>query len=142
MPVDAVLQPLQRRLREVLAHRQRVDVAEPTVIEIARRGMVHRMRALPVGVRRHRQHAQARAHEVGGLAGLEERAVAAVVLNDEQPDQHEAGRHRQQERHPVGKAQAGVHQPPAGHEERQRARELPDATGEIRVAEWRQASAP
>ena len=56
----------QRRLREVLAHRQRVDVAEATMVEVARSGMVHRVRALPVCVRRHRQHAQARANEVGG----------------------------------------------------------------------------
>ena len=48
MAVDAGIQASAPGLREVFAHGQRVDVAEPAVIEVAGPRMVDRMGALPV----------------------------------------------------------------------------------------------
>ena len=56
VPVDAVTQPPPSRTRQVLMHGQRVDVADPTAIEVARCRVVKGVFASPKIVRRERQH--------------------------------------------------------------------------------------
>ena len=105
------------RLRYSL-HRERVDVAQAADVEVAGGGVMDRVRLAPVVIRHQREHAEHGADEVVEPLGPEERAVAAVVLEHEEPDQHEGGGHREQERQPVADLEAPEHrEPERGQEE-------------------------
>ena len=51
------------------------------------------MRPLPAVVGRNRQEAQGAAEPIVALTGGEERAVSAIVLDDEKPDEEATGQH-------------------------------------------------
>ena len=82
---------------------------------------------LPVAVGKERDHAERRADHVVGLARGEERAVAAVVLDDEEPD--EEARHRQGEQQRPAVVPAPEHrlrhEGPEQHERHRGVHQLP-----------------
>ena len=94
MAVQPILQAAPARQRQIFAHRQRVDVADAAALEIAGGGMMHGMRAPPEIVGRQGEHAEHAADPVIGQAMAEERAMAAIVLDHEQPHQEAGGRQR------------------------------------------------
>ena len=115
--IEPVLEPPPPGQGEVFVDREGVDVAEAAVLEIARGGVVNRVGPLPVVVGRQREDAEQRAGDVRRGRGAEERAVPAVVLDDEEPHLHEGGRNGQGECEPVGDSKAQVHQDPDPHEQ-------------------------
>ena len=142
MAVHAVLEPLPAREREVLVHGQRVDIAEPAMLEVAGGSVVHRVGLLPVVIRRQRDDAEDRAHDVRRAGRPEERPMSAVVLEDEQPDQEKRGRHREQQGEPIPDPQTHVHQRPRTGEQHRRTHQLPDAAFDVRVLVGRQTRTP
>ena len=66
----------------------------------------------PVGVGGQRQHADDAAETVVGTAGLKERAVAAIMLNDEQANQEPRRGNRKQQSQPVADAKGKPHRQP------------------------------
>src|SRR6185437_1204072 len=91
MPVNAVLEALPAGASQVLLHRQRVDIAESPVLEVAGRGVMQGVRLLPVVVRRQREHAQDGADGVRQPGRSEEGGVPAIMLDNEKPHQGECG---------------------------------------------------
>ena len=81
----------------------------------------------PVSVGGQRQHADDPAEPVVGAPGMEERAVAAIVLDHEQADQETGRGHRQQQGQPVADAKAEPHRQPERRERCRRQRELGQA---------------
>ena len=81
----------------ILADAHGDDVPDPATVQVAGRGMVNGMRASPVGIR-HQRHDTEHAADgvVQALAG-EERAMATVMLKDEQPNVEPCDRERQQQ---------------------------------------------
>src|SRR6185437_11240216 len=59
------------------------------------------MARAPESIRRQRQHAKRPAEQVVGAARLEERAVTAVVLEHEQPNEQDSRRHGEGDRRPA-----------------------------------------
>jgi hypothetical protein len=100
MTVQPVFQAAPARQRQIFFHRQRIDVADAAAFEIAGAGMMNGMAAAPEIVGRAGQDAERAADPVIDRFVAEERAVAAIVLNHEQPHQEAGGRHRQQQRQP------------------------------------------
>jgi hypothetical protein len=76
---------------------------------------MQRVGALPPGVRREGEHAEQAAQPVIGPARVEERAVAAIVLEHEQSQKQRGRRYREQERCPNLVMDADEH----GSEQRQ-----------------------
>jgi len=64
MTVETVLQPTPARARAIFSHRQRVDVAEATAVEIAGGGMVDSVRTAPEVVWCQREHTDGTADPV------------------------------------------------------------------------------
>ena len=87
--------PLQRRSRLVFRNGQRIHVANATLVEVARSGMVNRMGAPPKIIRRKGQHTQRAANELIASAGWPKRSVATIVLDDEHADQKATRRQAQ-----------------------------------------------
>ena len=75
----------------VLVDRERLDVADPAAVEVARGRVMDRVLAPPHRERRADEDAEGRAEERVVALRLEERAVRAVVEDDEHAQQ-EAGR--------------------------------------------------
>ena len=134
--VHSILEAPPPASRAVLVNRQRVDVAEPPMVQIPGGGVMNRVGLLPVVIRREREHAQDGAHHVGQALRREEGPVPAVVLEDEQPDEEKGFRYRQRQRKRVAHAQTPVHQRPSGEEQAERAQQLPEALAETRPAVW------
>jgi hypothetical protein len=70
----------------------------------------------PVAVGGEGQHADGAAEPVVGGAAAQERAVAAVVLDHEQPHEQAGRGHGQEQGEPVGVLDAEQHQRPQGRE--------------------------
>ena len=94
---QAVHGPAGPVLLPVFPDRQGGQVAGAALVEIAGGGMMHRMVLAPDIIGRQRQDTQQPADPVAQPAVLEERAVAAIVLDHEQA--HQKGRIRQCQRH-------------------------------------------
>jgi len=131
--LQAIESAAPRRQALVLAHGQRVDVARAPPVQMAGSGVVHGMGAPPVAVGREGQHAEHPAEPVVGAPPAKERAVAAVVLNHEQPHDEPGRGNREQQAEPVGVAQAEQHQEPQGHERHPGDGKLGQAAPEARL---------
>jgi hypothetical protein len=92
--------------REILADRERGNVADAAAVEVARAGVMHGMAAPPMIVGCQRQHADDAAGPVVGLPLAEECAVPAIVLDHEEPHQEAGGGHGNGKAEPVAPAQA------------------------------------
>ena len=88
-----------------------IDVgAGIALVEIVPDGVVAGMLAPPVGIGREREHAAKRPTRLFALRRAKERAVAAIVLDDEDAHQKRAGRYGERERQPIGNLKRPVHQ--------------------------------
>jgi hypothetical protein len=97
MPVQSIKDLTPSGPREKLTHAQRVDVAKTPVIEITRTRMMTCMITSPVIIRRQGYDADRAADPIVRKTPVEERPVAAVVLDHEESDeQARRGRRRQQ----------------------------------------------
>ena len=119
MARQAVEQALPGRQREILAHREagRIDVgAAAAAVEVVPVGVMQAVLAaqLANGVSVIRLHSPAD-QRIGAPRG-EERAVAAIVLNDEDAHQQRAGRQREREREPRRQRVDQIHRHAAGEE--------------------------
>ena len=91
----------------------------------------------PIGIGGQGQQAAQAAQGIVRPALGQEGAVAAVVLDDEDPHQKAGGDRRQQQRQQVGCAQQGVHRRATGEEAAERGRDLDQAAMEDRPLELR-----
>ena len=98
--IDPVDEPPQRRARAIFADGEGGDVAGAAPREIAGGGVMHRMVMAPEGIGGERQHADDAAQQVVRPARLEIGAVAAIMLDDEQPHEEGGGRQHEDERRP------------------------------------------
>jgi hypothetical protein len=64
MTVEPIVQPSPSGKREVFAHRQRVDIADAAMVEVAGARMMDGVAALPVVVRRQRQRTDHATHPI------------------------------------------------------------------------------
>ena len=100
MTIEPVLQAAPARARIIFAHSQRIDIADAAAIEIAGGGVVNGVGAAPEIIGRHGENADDAANPVVRPFIREECAVAAIVLDHEQPHQKPCCRNRDQQRHP------------------------------------------
>ena len=112
MAVEPVAQAPPHRARAIFLDRQRVDVAHAAAVEIAAAGVMGGVGTAPHVVGRHRDDAGEAADPVVGEAMAEERAVAAVVLDHEQPQQEGAGSEGKRQRQPVADVESEPGQQP------------------------------
>ena len=74
------------------------------MVEVARARVMDRVRVSPGRVRRQREHAEQPADPIVGGALAEEGAVAAIVLDHEEPHEKSGGWQRKDEAGPVTKS--------------------------------------
>ena len=123
-------QPLSRRQIEIGAHRQarRIDVAAAiAAIEIVPFGMMERVLATPAQEGREGTQAAQPANEGVGPAGCEKRAVAAVVLDNEDPHHERARGYGECQGEPDRNAEGEMHRHTSCQERTKRRDELDDA---------------
>jgi len=135
MAVEPVFEPAPPGARQIFAHGERIDVADAAPVEIAAARVMKCMRPPPEIVRRHREYAEHATDPVVGQLARKEGAVAAIVLNREEPHQKSGGRNRDQQRQPpeaeiMGRPGAG----PERNEGERCYREFPDAARKARIA--------
>ena len=140
--IEAIQDPLRLRAAQVLLDGERVDVAQAPEVEVAGGGVMDRVGLPPVVVGHQGEDAEHGADDVVELLGPEEGAVAAVVLEHEEADHHEGGRHGQQEREPVADVEAPEHREPEGGEQRRRGDELEQALPHDGAAVWGEHGVP
>ena len=133
--IEAITETHPAGAGAVFADRQRADVAELALVEIARGGVMHAVRLLPVREREQREQPETRAHPAVGARAGEERAVAAVVLQDEQAHVQRRRGQRQQQRPQVTPpaTQRPGHACPESQEGQQRVGELPESARQWRL---------
>jgi hypothetical protein len=83
MPVKPIAQPPRPRHARELGDRQRVDVTDAALVQIAGPGMVHGVGAPPEVVGAERQHPDQSPRPIVRPLAAEKRAVPAVVLDQE-----------------------------------------------------------
>ncbi len=85
--VEAVTETAPPRQCEILLHRQRADVADASLLEIAGAGVVDRMALTPDVVRRQSQRANQAPDPIVYGPPTKKGAVSAIMLNHEEPDE-------------------------------------------------------
>ena len=115
--VEPIHQAAPARQRQIFAHRQGIDVANTTALQIARGRVMDGVRAPPEVVWRQGEHAERAADPIVGEAMAEERTVSAIVLDHEQPHQESGGRNgKQQSEPPKAQVIGRPHHHPEQHE--------------------------
>ena len=128
MAIQPIAQPAPARQRQIFAHRQGIDVADAAALQIARGRMMNGVRSPPEIIGRQGEHAERAAGPVIGEAMAEECAVAAVVLDHEQPHQEAGGRHGEQQAQPPEPKRIGQpHQRPQARQRTEGDAEFDDA---------------
>ena len=127
-------QPVEKALpachRIVFRNRQArgVDVASGfPLVEIVPDRMMTGVLAAPIRVWRQRQDAAQPADQIVRPARFEERAVPAIVLDDEDAHEQRARRHCKQQRDKLGELQRPVHQRAGANKQTDGAQELEHA---------------
>ena len=128
-----VAEALPEARRAVFLHRHGPHVAQSAAVEVARGRVVPRVLVPPVLVGREGQHTGQEADDVVGLARGEERAVAAVMEDDEGPDQESAGQGLHREGQPEGHPEQPVGEVPQREEGDDAVGELPQAAPQLRA---------
>src|SRR3954454_12082766 len=126
MSIQAIQRPTPARPSEKFTRGQRIDVAQPSLIEIAGVRMVACMVTPPVAVWRQCHHAEGTADPIVRKAAAEERAVSAIVLDHEEADQQTRRGHLQQEGKPIALVKSGPDQDPDDDERYRRNRQFED----------------
>ena len=133
--IEAISEALAPGQRLIFRDRQRFHVADAATIEIAGTAVVDVVRLAPIAVREQRDQPEHAADDVVRTFGLEERAMAAIVLHDEHA--HVQARSRQgQQQHPTIVPVMGDaigHQRPQRDEQRHGIDQLPKRTTEVRL---------
>src|SRR5205807_575973 len=93
--IKAIAEPLPGTEAQVFLDGQGVDIAVAASIEIARSRVMNGMQLAPAVVRGESKDAATDAQDIVDLFGLEVRAVAAIMLNDEHAHEQSGGRQRQ-----------------------------------------------
>ena len=83
VPVQAVAKPAPDGECPKFTHCQRVDVADSPLVKTARVGMMSRMCAAPVVIRRQRQNTKKPSHPVVRQTIAKERDMSAIMLDHE-----------------------------------------------------------
>lgn len=130
---QAVGLPAPPRELAVLAHGQRIDVADAPAAQVAGGGVVDGMRVPPVPVRGQGQDADDPAGPVVRLPAAEEGAVTAIVLDHEQAHEEACRGYGQQQAEPVGIVEAEPHREPQAGERQSGDGKLGQAPGELRL---------
>jgi hypothetical protein len=119
MPGQAVKKATSARHRKIIPHCEargiHVGTATRTV-EVIPVGVMHAVLAAPIGVGRERAEAAQSPGEGIGASRGEERAVPAIVLDNEDAYQQRAGRQRKGEGKQVGDRQNNIHRHAPGDE--------------------------
>jgi hypothetical protein len=123
-------------------HRQRIDVAEAAGVEISMRRMMQCVGVAPEAVGRQRQHADDTADPIVHQAMAEEGAVAAIMLDHEQPHQEARGRHGKDQRQPIADVERGPDQNPQHDQRHKRDADLENAAPVAGLAIARQDLRP
>src|SRR5208282_2506427 len=95
--IYAIAEPAPLRKCQIFAHRQRVDVPYSAALQITGRRMMYGMSTSPECKWGQGQHTYGAADPVVGQTLTEERAVAAIVLDHEEPDEKACCRKGQQQ---------------------------------------------
>ena len=103
---------------------------QPAPVEIARSRMMNGVVLAPAVVRRHRQDGESSPERIIGGFGFEERAVPAIVLQDEQPDEESRSGKCQGEDEQIRVSQAEPHQGPQHAKRDDRRRQLRQASAQ------------
>ena len=133
VPVEAVPKPPPSGQRQVFAHSQGADVTDPAALEIAGRGVMNGMGPTPQIVRCQCQHADDAPDPVIRNLVTEESAVAAIVLDHEQPHEESRGRHCEEKAEPVAEIEGRPHQHPEQNERSSRDDDLDRAAPAARL---------
>ena len=112
--IEPVADPAPERPRVIFGNGEGDDIADAARIEIAARGVVDRVGAPPAIVGGESQDADGAADPVIDLPYAEEGAVAAIVLDHEEPQQEPGGRDGEEEPPP----EAVLHRNPGQNPER------------------------
>ena len=142
VPVQAVADAAQARQSQIFAHRQGVDVSDSAPVEITGIGVVDGVGAAPEIVRRKGQHADDASNPVVGDSMTKECAMAAIVLDHEQPHQQAGGRHRQQQAEPISEVECRPHQGPEQDQWHNRDDQFDHAAAAARLTVTRQNARP
>ncbi len=100
VPEQPVGQPATARQLEVFGHRQGLDIANASPVEISGGRVMDGMGAAPVVVWRQGDHGDGSADPIVEHLAGREGAVSAIVLDDEQADQEPGGRDREDQAPP------------------------------------------
>ena len=95
--VKSIAKPSPPRARLVFVDGQCRQRTEPAFVEISTVGMMDGVIALPDGIGRHGQHPERAPNPVVRRALLEEGAMTAIVLDQEQSDEKQARRDCEQQ---------------------------------------------
>jgi len=112
MAIEAITHPAEWREGQILRHREGIDVADPALVEISRRGMVNGVGAPPEIERRQGDDADHAADPGVGGSLAEEGIMAAVMLDHEKAHEERRRRDRKWQGQPVADVQCGPHQEP------------------------------
>ena len=112
MAVQAIGQAAPAGQRAIFLHGESRDIPDAAPVEVSRGCVVDRVRPPPVVVRRQGEHPDRTSEHVVGAARPKERAVPAIVLNDEQADQEQGRGHREQQCDPIAVPERQPHAEP------------------------------
>src|SRR4029077_2987721 len=93
MSVEPVAETAQLRASQILAHRNRIDIADAASVEIAGARVMNVMAAPPKVIGRKCQRSQQPANPIVQPAMPEEGSMTAVVLNQEEAQEKAGCRH-------------------------------------------------
>src|SRR4029453_14667183 len=98
---QAIAQPAPEGAGAVFFDGERVDVAQAAAVEIAGGGVVRGMGGAPPAIRGEGQHTGGAAEPVVGQPVTEEGAVAAIMLDGEEPHEEAGSGYRQRQGQPI-----------------------------------------
>lgn len=131
--VEPVAQAAEQRQRAVFRDGQRIDVAHAAAFEIAAGGVVRGVALAPEAERREREHAGDAADPLVRQLAAEERAVAAIVLDHEQPHQEGRREDDERQRQPIADIERRPGQRPQGGQRHDGDGDLDDAAHGARL---------
>src|SRR5207249_4582352 len=141
-PDEPVAALLFRRVGQVLANRDGLDVPVTATVVITRRCVMERMILSPLRERRQRHHAGDPPYDLIRPPRLEEGAVTAVVHDDEGPHEQAGCGQGEHERHDIRQRQRQVHHPEQADQRHEGRYHLPDGTYGRRVLILRDDRSP
>ncbi len=131
--IGTVEQTPPPRRGQVLGHGECIDLADAAAVEVAEVAVMDGVRAPPEFVGSDGEHPEQASDAIVGGAPRQERAVTAVVLDDEETHHESGRRQRETERQPVGAVDEPRHRRPQRQESDHVPRELSHAASNLRL---------